>query len=171
MAAMYFYEPGCIVHGAPAEMDAVTSVDIERFITTAKERIALAAQTPLEPPFAFLANPSPDAVDLVWDAPRQSWVTGYEIQWRLGSESDWKSIHIAPLTHWHKEGLTDGRPMRVRMRSLRGSAHSDWTPEQACTPGAVTGATILTMLSHLPLLTLVKVVALSLWSWLRPKLQ
>jgi hypothetical protein len=169
MAGMYFYTPGSIVHAAPAEMEAVTSNDIEQFIAAELSRAAMAAQTPLDPPAAFLANPSPGAVDLVWDAPRQGRVTSYEIQWRRRADSAWESTRIDPITRWHMDGLVDGQPLSFRMRSLRGTVFSDWTTEQACTPGAVTGSSILAMLEHLPLWTLVKVIAADLWSLVRAK--
>jgi hypothetical protein len=167
LAAMHFYTPGSIVHAAPAEIEAVTFNDIEQFITAEQERATLAAQTPLDPPSAFLANPSPGAMDLVWDAPRRGRVTGYEIQWRARADSAWESARIDQRTRWHKDDLADGQPMRFRMRSLCGASYSDWTPEQACTPGAVTGSSILAMLERLPLWTLVKVIAADLWSLVR----
>jgi len=169
LAAAHFYAPGVIVHAAPPEMEAVTVGDIEQFIAAEQRRAALAAATPLKPPAAFLANPSAGAVDLVWDAPREGPVTGYEIQWRAEADSAWQATRIDALTRWHKNGLTDGQPMRFKIRSLRGEACSDWTPEQPCTPGAVTDSSVTGMLGQIPPWTLVKVIAASLWSLLRAK--
>jgi hypothetical protein len=170
-AAAHFYAPGAIVHAAPPEMEAVTPGDIERFMADEKQRGALAADTPLPPPTAFLANPSPNAVDLVWDAPREGAVTGYEIQWRAAAASAWQPFQIVALTRWQLTGLVDGQPLVFKIRSLRGEAASAWATEQPCTPGAVTDSSVTSMLSRIPKRTLVKMVAASLWSLLRAKFQ
>ncbi len=170
-AAAHFYAPGVIVHAAPPEMDAVTIAEIERFIVAEQRRAALAAAAPLQPPSAFLANPSAGAVDLVWDAPREGPVTGYEIQWRAATDAAWQAARIEPLTRWHKNGLTDGQPMQFKIRSLRGEACSDWSPGQPCAPGAVTDSSVTGMLGRIPPWTLAKVIVGSLWSLLRAKFQ
>ncbi len=170
-AAAHFYAPGVILHAAPPGLEASTLGEIAGYIADEKNRAALAADTPLTPPSAFLANPSTGAVDLVWDAPREGPVTGYEVQWRAAADSTWQSVHIVPLTRWHKNGLTDGQPMQFKIRSVRGEAHSNWSPEQPCTPGAVTDSSVLAMFSRVPGWTMVKIISLSLWSLLRAKIQ
>jgi len=166
-AGAYFYPPGAIVHNAPAFLEAVTLDDIEGAIASEERKLALHADAPLEPPTAFLANPSPNAVDLVWDAPREGLVSGYEIGWQTAPGSAWHTSEIPALTRWRLEGLEDGRALQFRIRSLRGQAHSAWTAEVACIPGAVTDASVTSMLGRVPPWTLVKVVAASLWSLLK----
>jgi hypothetical protein len=168
-AAAHFYAPGVIVHSALPEMNAATITDIERFIASEKGHAALTANTPLTPPLAFLANPSSNAVDLVWDAPREGMVTGYEIHWKYAADTKWRSLKIEPLTRWHMNGLENGKPMRFRMRSLRGDNFSAWTDEQSCTPGAVTDSSVLGMLGRIPLWGMAKIMVLSLWSLVRAK--
>jgi hypothetical protein len=126
---------------------------------------------PLTPPTAFLANPSAGAVDLVWDAPRDEVVTGYEIGWKSAADAEWQSLKIDPLTRWRMDGLEDGKPLMVRIRSERGETRSAWTAEQNCTPGAVTDSSVTSMLSRIPLWTLAKVIGFSLWSLARAKFQ
>jgi hypothetical protein len=169
IAAAHFYAPGVIVHAAPPDMEAATVAEIEEFVAAEQRRAALAADFPLTPPSAFLANPSPAAVDLVWDAPREGPVTGYEIQLWAEAESTWQSICIAPRTRWHKEGLADGQPMRFKIRSLRDAACSEWSPEQVCIPNAVTTSSVTGMLGQIPPWTLLKILAFSLWSLARAK--
>jgi hypothetical protein len=53
------------------------------------------------------------------------------------------------------------------MRARCEARLSDWTAEQACVPGAVTGAGLGGGLASLPLRALVRMVAGSLWSVLR----
>jgi hypothetical protein len=168
-AAAHFYPHGVIVHAAPEEINAVTLRDIENFISAEKERAALEANSPLHAPMAFLVNPSPNAVDLVWDAPRDERVTGYELGWKSAKDENWQTLKIAPLTRWHMDGLEDGKPLTFKIRSLRGEANSAWTDEQSCTPGAVTDSSVLGMLGRIPLWTLAKVIASSLWSLVRAK--
>jgi len=169
-AAAYFYPPGAIVHSALPEMNAGTVRDIERFIDAEKQHAAMLANTPVNPPGAFLANPSAGAVDLVWDAPRDELVTGYEIQWRY-TDTEWQSLKIAALTRWHMDGLENGRSIKFRIRSLRGDTFSAWTDERACIPGAVTDSSVTSMLGRIPLITLAKIIILSLWSRLRAEFQ
>ena len=171
IAAAHFYPPGVIVHSAPPEINAVTTRDIERFITSEKRRAQMDSELPLDPPTALLVNPSLDAVDLVWDAPRGELVTGYEIQWRAAIDADGQSICIGEYTRWHLDGLVNGQPMQFKIRSLRDKACSAWSPEQACTPGAVTDSSVTSMLGSVPRWTLLRVVAVSIWSVLRAKFQ
>jgi len=168
-ASVHFYPPGVIVHSALPEMNAVTIDDIEGYIESEKGRSALQADAPPMPPTAFLANPSANAVDLVWDAPRDGRVMGFEIEWRYENESIWQSLKIAPLTRWHMDGLEDGKPTRFRIRTQSGNVHSEWTDEQTCIPGAVTDSSVFGMLGRMLILGLVKVIFLSLWSLVRAR--
>jgi hypothetical protein len=168
-AAAHFYAAGVIVHAAPAELNAVTIKDIEGHIHAEKYRAALESGKQPDPPDAFLVNPSANAVDLVWDAPRDGVVTGHEIQWRYARDTEWQSLKIDPLTRWHIDGLEDGKRMKFRVRSLRGDMSSTWTPEQTCTPGAVTDSSVFAMLSRIPLGTMAKVIGLSLLSKFKNK--
>ena len=170
-AAAHFYAPGVIIHTALPEMKAVTIGDVERFIESEKQRAALQAEIPLHPPLAFLVNPSANAVDLVWDMPREGNVTGYEIEWKYATNANWQSLRVNPLTRWRMDGLENGKPMQFRMRSLRGETSSTWTGEQTCSPGAVTDSSVLSMLGRIPLWGMAKIMALSLWSLLRAKFQ
>ncbi|MBN1146022.1 MAG: fibronectin type III domain-containing protein [Anaerolineales bacterium] len=166
-AAAHFYPPGAILHTTPEKIEAGTVCDIERYIASEQQRAQLEGALPPSPPTAFLVNPSPNAVDLVWDAPRDGIVTGYEIHWRAVQGTDWRAIRIAPLTRWRLDGLVDGQPMYFKMRALRGDACSAWTSEQACTPGAVTESHANSMLGLVPAWTLLRIFAASIWAALR----
>jgi hypothetical protein len=166
-AGAHFYAPGCIVHSAPPEMQAVTIQDIQDYIEAEKRQAELRSDAPVDPPRALLANPAEHGVDLVWDAPRQGAVTGYEVCWRSGNRAEWKHERIGSLSRWHLGGLENRKPVRLKVRALRGDACSDWTSEQKCVPGAARGSSVLSMLGGVPLWTMVKVIALGLWARLR----
>jgi hypothetical protein len=170
-SAAHFYAPGVIVHSAPPEMNAVTVNDIEQFIDSEKQRAAFLANIPLTPPLAFLANPSSNAIDLVWDTPRDGVATGYEIEWKSAADTNWQSLKIDPHTRWRMDGLENGKAMLFRIRSLRGETASAWTSEHTCTPGAVTDSSVLGMLGRIPLWGMAKIMVLSLWSLVRAKFQ
>jgi hypothetical protein len=168
-AAGHFYPPGVILHAAPRELAAETSRDILRYIASEQRRALLEANLPLNPPGAFLVNPSHHAVDVVWDAPREGPVSGYEIFWRCAQDADWQSVRIDPQTRLHLDGLVDGQTMQFKLRSLRGEVCSVCTPVQTCAPGAVTDSSITAMLGTVPLWTMLRVVAASVVSVLRAK--
>lgn len=157
-AASHFYPPAVLVHSSPDWLDALTGEDIERMAASENHRARLTAGGPLDPPGAFLANPSSEAVDLVWDPPRTGPVTGYEIHWRVEGDSNWRTALIPECTRWRIDGLQDGDPLWFRMRSMRGDEASSWTAEAACIPGAVTDSSVGSMLGGIPPLTLVKVI-------------
>ncbi len=169
-AAAHFYPPGVIVHAAPAAMDVATRDEIEAFIAAEQQRAALAADTPVQPPTAFLANPSAGAVDLVWDAPRESAISGYEIAWRGEDKQNWQRKEIGLATRWHLDGLADGSALRLKIRAQRGEKTSPWTNEAACTPGAVTDSSVSSMLGKIPPWSLVKILGLSVWSLIEGRL-
>jgi hypothetical protein len=170
-AAAHFYPPVVIVHSALPEMKAASIRDIEHFITSEKERGALQTDAPPRPPAAILANPSSHAVDLVWDPSRDEIITGYEIQWKPAATTEWSSVTLEPSTRWHLDGLEDGQPVQLKIRSLRGTRTSAWSAEQSCTPGAITDSSVTGMLGRIPLWTLARIVVLSLGSLIRARFQ
>ena len=117
----------------------------------------------------MLANPSAGVVDLVWDAPRDGWVEGYEIQWRKQGEATWQEAAVGEVTRWRLEGLQDGRALEFRLRSQRAGQCSAWTQIEACTPGEVRGAGLLSELRGAPLWTLLRIIVASLWAQLRSR--
>jgi hypothetical protein len=168
-AAAHFYPPGAIVHAAPAGVQAVTAGEIEDQIRAEQAHAALESGLPLDPPTAFLVNPSHNAADVVWDAPRAGPVTGYEVAWRAAEQPEWQAAKIGPLTRWRLDGLADGQELRFKMRALRQDSCSAWTEELPCTPGAVTDSAAGGMLSTVPRGTLLRVVVASLRAAIRAK--
>jgi hypothetical protein len=158
-----------IIHSSLPGMQAATSADMESFYSMEKQRAALQAMSSPNPPLAFLANPSANAVDLVWDAPRDGIVTGYEIRWGPVETGEWQSLQIGQVTRWHIDGLENGRAFKFRIRSARGGLYSAWSDQQTCTPGAVTDSSVLSMLRRIPFWTMTKIVLFGMWSVLRTR--
>jgi hypothetical protein len=168
-AAAHFYPPGVVFHAVLAGMDALLPADILSAKESAQHQAAIAALKTLPAPAAFLANPSHNQVDLVWDPPRDVPVTGYEIAWRSSSEVAWHTTAIQPANRWQVTGLEDGQETIFKLRAACGQCLSEWTGEQVCIPGAVTGSG-LGNLTTLPLRSLFRLITGSLWSVIRARL-
>lgn len=167
-AAAHFYPPGVVFYAAPAGVEARLPADIRAMAEAELRRAALVAIEAVPAPAAFLANPSHRQVDLVWDAPRDVPVSGYAVAWRAAGEMEWRSVTIQPANRWQVTGLEDGQEYSFKVRAACGLRLSDWTEEQACVPGAVTG-TGLGNLAALPVRSLLRLVAGSLWSVIRAR--
>ena len=89
-AAAHFYPPEIIFHATPAGVDALLPADIRTAAEAELRRAAIAATETVPAPTAFLANPSHGQADLVWDAPREVPITGYEVAWREAGETEWR---------------------------------------------------------------------------------
>jgi hypothetical protein len=167
-AAAHFYPPAVVFHSVPPGADALLPADILELAASELRRAAIAATQSVPTPAAFLANPSHAQVDLVWEAPRDVPVTGYELAWRPAEEVEWHIASFQPADRWQVMGLEDGQHYVFKLRATCGTHYSDWTQEQACVPGAVTGSG-LGSLAALPLRSLVRLIAGSLWSVLRAR--
>ena len=169
-AAAYFYPPGIIFHAAPAGVDALLPADIRTQARADLRQAAIAVAESVPEPTAFLANPSHHQVDLVWEPPRDVPVTGYELAWRGIGEKEWHLALIQPSNRWQVTGLEDGQEYVFKLRAACGSKISQWTHEQACVPGALTGSG-LASLSLIPIWLLIRILARSLWTVIRARLR
>jgi hypothetical protein len=168
-AAAHFYPPGVVFHATPPGLDALLPVDIHTLVEAALYQEAIRTVEIIPVPQAFLANPSHSQVDLVWDPPRDTPITGYEVAWRSSGEAMWHTLIIQPANRWQVTGLEDGQEYIFRLRAVCGQKHSNWSEELACRPGAVT-ASGLGSLAALPMRSLFRLIAGSLWSVLRARL-
>lgn len=166
-AAAHFYPPEIIFHAVPAGVKALLPADIRTAVEAEQRRAAIAAVETVPVPTAFLANPSHSQADLVWDAPREDPVTGYEVAWRKAKETEWHTASVPPLNRWQVPGLEDGREYDFKLRAICGPCLSDWTQEQSCVPGAVSGSDIGGGFALLPARALIKLITGSLWSVFR----
>lgn len=169
-AAAHFYPPEVIFHTTPPAVKALLSRDILKQVLDERTQAQVHSDQPVPMPGAFLANPAAGQVDLVWDAPRDTLVTGYEVAWRAADEPEWHSQSVTAAPRWQVPGLQDGRKYIFKLRAVRGIHRSEWTAEQGCTPGAVTDAG-LGSLTSLPIWSLIRMVFRSIGSVIRARLR
>jgi hypothetical protein len=168
-AGLHFYPPEVVIHRSPPGVAADVADDI-RHIWEAEERSQrIAAQTVIQPPMAFVCNPLPGGVVLVWDEPRHGLITGYEAAWRPAGEGEWCTMRIGTETRLPIEGLQDGQPYLFKVRALCETSngeirYSAWTEEQKGIPGAVQSHSLLAGIRRLPIGAFVRLVAASLWA-------
>jgi hypothetical protein len=158
-AEAFFYPCGVIYLRTPAGIDAVVPDDI-RALVAAKERKQQAkSSAPLPPPTALLANPSHQALDLVWDPPRDDRVTGYELRWRRVEADQWQSQIIPHDNRFQVPSLENGARYVFQMRALAESRESQWTDIAQGVPGPVSKAVSpFAALSGASIRTLLKVI-------------
>ena len=167
-AAAHFYPPEVLFHATPPGVEALLPADLHARVEAELRQAQIKSPGPVPVPTAFLASPASGQVDLVWDLPREAPITGCDVAWRPAGERDWQVEAIPAADRWQVSGLEDGKEYRFKLRFGRGAHFSDWTPEQACIPGAVTGSGLGT-LGALPLWSLLRMVAGSLWLVVRTK--
>ena len=73
----------------PDGLDAVATDDVRRHIEANEANWRRTDDRPLPTPRAFLANPSDQAADLVWEVHGDGRVTGCEVRWRAAGHSEW----------------------------------------------------------------------------------
>jgi hypothetical protein len=169
-AAAHFYPPGVVFHTTPEGIDALLPGDISTLTQNTLRQAQIETQESVPAPTAFLANSAAGQVNLVWDLPRDIPVTGFEIAWHLAGKPDWQIESIPAVNRWQVTGLQDKQVYIFKLRAACGSSLSDWTAEQTCVPGAVTGSG-LGSLAALPIWSLLRVIARSLWSVLKVKVR
>ena len=170
-AAAHFYPPGLVLLAAPNGV-GVSSVDeLLKLIVSEKSRAHLQFDRTIKPPTAFLVNPTAEAVDIVWDSPRDEVVTGFELAWRIEQESEWQFLQIGVKTRFHLADLHDGQKVHFKLRSLQTGKTSEWTNEVTCTPSAVTDSSVASMLSTVPAYTLFRIVVVSIGAAIRTLFQ
>jgi hypothetical protein len=169
-AATFFYPFGVIYLKTPSGIEAVVPEDMRRLIADQEREARLMSTAPLPPPTAFLANPSDEAVDLVWDPPRDERVTGYEVRWRKAETGEWQTEKIAPANRWHLPNLENGRSYVFQIRALGQDRESEWTQETTCVPGPVKPASLLSAASSASPWTMLRLIYYGLvhgWTVLR----
>jgi len=167
-AAAHFYPPGTVYHATPTGVEALLPDDIMAKTEALLRQEAIDKVETVPAPRAFLVNPSEGQADLVWEAPRDLPVTGYEIAWRATGETAWQTRSIQPADRQAVTNLQDGREYTFKLRAACGSRRSEWTKEETCTPGQVSGSGV-SGFSALPLRALVRMVVGSLVSVVRAR--
>lgn len=118
-----------------APFDALLPVDIEREIDALRLARARRTTGPLPIPQAFLANPTHGAVDLVWDAPRDPRIDGYDVEWRR--HLDWQQARLGPVIRHRVADLPDAERYAFRVRARSPGAAGAWTETSVVAVGPV----------------------------------
>lgn len=136
--ARTFFEPPAVVYvRTPEGVSARVEADMKEAIDGLRRRIAARSDAPLPAPRAFLASPTREAVDLVWDEAEDARIDGFEIEWRAKSAVDWQSATVSSVHRYRVENLVDGVAYEVRIRGLGANRQSDWSPVQEVVAGPV----------------------------------
>jgi len=156
--AAFFYPYGVFYRKTPTTEKCVTPENMKIIIENLRRSQLETSDTPISAPTAVLANPTDNAVTIVWDPPRDISVTGYEIRRRYNQPVGWENISIPPGHRWSIANLKNGTQYVFQMRSLADKNSSDWTDPIPCTPGPVGEFKMGSMVSSVPIWSLVRLV-------------
>jgi hypothetical protein len=133
-----FYRPPAVVYTRTLAAGVQVRADVVERIAEGRLERARQAEGPLPELRSFLVNPSAAAVDIVWDAPADARITGYDLEWRTADEEAWGSVQVpGPVARYRLGGLEDGRLHAFRLRARGPGEPGPWTDPQEIAPGAV----------------------------------
>jgi hypothetical protein len=152
-ADAFFHPPAVVIL---TERGTHLPTDLQAAV--AARRLAIARERTGSPPapLAFLANPSDGAVDLVWDEPRDARLTGYEIQWRVQGEAEWRRQLVGRIDRSRVDGLANGECYAFRIRALAGDQSSSWTDAAVVEVGPVEMVNVVSAAGDAPLSLLLR---------------
>jgi hypothetical protein len=167
-----FYPPGVVYLKTPAGLDAAVPGEVWQRIEADRQRREQRrlAGRPLPEPLAPMANPADGAVDLVWDAPRDARITGYEVRWREAAVRDWQAARLPVATRRRVTGLRNRGRYAFQVRAVADGCTSVWTEMVEAVPGPVEAASLLSAVPGGSVWTLVRMVGHSLAHVLRARL-
>ena len=156
-ADAFFYSFGVVYLKTPDGIDAAVPEDVKAIIAAKEKEERMMSTAPLPKPTAFLANPSDQSVDLVWDPPKDDRVTSYEIRWKNAKDAGWQTEKIASANRWHIEKMKNDQVYLFQMKALAKGYESDWTPEEKCVPGPVKKVSLASSAKGASPITMLKV--------------
>ncbi len=142
-AMAFFYPYGVVYHRSSYESDdpqgdeVVTAQDMRNLIKRRLREKKLADPSPLPPPGALLANPAESAIDLVWDAPRDERITGFEVRWKKSGSGAWNVFKTGATERTRIPNLENGNTYEFTVRSLSVGKTGEWAPQIEGIPGRV----------------------------------
>ncbi len=137
-AQNFFYSPAITYLSTPPGIEAVVPGDISTLKAQQRMQEMVDNHVVLPVPKAFLASPTVEAVDLVWDQMPDPRVNAIEVQWKKAGTENWQSESVTKGRLRVAE-LIDGSEYSFRIRSVSPEAVSEWTETQTVAAGAVEG--------------------------------
>ena len=96
-------------------------------------------------------------MDLVWDAPDDPRVRGYELSWRRKGAARWSTQRIGRVERSRLEPLENGTVQQLRLRAVGADGgRSAWTPLQEVRVGPVAPEALTRTLRDAPLSLLLR---------------
>jgi len=138
-AMAFFYPYGVIYNRSPLGDEIFTAEDARGLVERKLREVKMADPSPLPIPGALLANPAENAIALVWDAPRDVRITGFEVRWKSAGSDKWHNVQAGAAARANISGVEDGKTYVFSVRSLSGARTGDWTTEIEGIPGKVEG--------------------------------
>jgi len=145
-ASTFFAAPAVVYLRAPEGVDAAEELrlphELRTRIAEARRAQRRAAAEPPPRPRAFLVNPTTGAADVVWDAPRDAVVDGYEVAWRPvetdgAAEGPWRTAQIPPARRHRVADLENARTYAFRLRARGPAGPGPWTETHRAEIGPV----------------------------------
>jgi hypothetical protein len=161
-AESFFYPPAVLYLHAPNNAQAGIKEDMDSNVAFLKWEEARQIQGPLPVPLAFLANPSEDAVDLVWDEPGDARIDGYKIEWKPVEDAEWQTISIERERRFRIVDLTNGDNYAFRIRAFGMGQESEWSESLECEVGPVESPSFLSDFENLNPTQLIELVITTL---------
>jgi hypothetical protein len=158
-AAAFFYPFGVFYRKSPTDIEATLPEDLRALMEARKKEDSLVNDSPIAAPTSLLANPSKSAVTLVWDAPREGYISGYEVRLKGAGEFNWQTELIPSCTRWSINELVDGEVYSFQIRAFAGERTSAWTQPISCIPRPVEKVLVAQTASKIPAWTLLRLAA------------
>jgi hypothetical protein len=137
-AKNFFYSAAVVYTSTPTEIASNVPAEIETTIVNKQTQEMIDNNLPLPVPQAFLASPTVQAVDLVWDEAYDPRITAIEVNWKISGNSNWHS-QLVEKGRVRIDMLSDGVSYDFRIRSVATKSHSEWSKTQVVTCGAAEG--------------------------------
>jgi len=144
-AENFFYPPALVYIKTPSGVDALLKEDAVGIRDEARRQEALQAKGPLPVPKAFLANPTGEAIHVVWDESEDVRVEGYEIRYRKVDDGEWKTVEVGHTNRHPIADVNNGEKYEVSMRSVGHATKGEWTETETVEVGPVKTAGIMSL--------------------------
>ncbi len=138
-AMAFFYPCGVLYESNPVSGNISTAEGMQSYIDEKLRQKLMADTSPLPAPKGVLANPTDGGIMMVWDAPGDGRVTGYDVRYKAkgeGKPAEFKTMHTDD-DRLQIEGLENGKFYVFSVRSVSQGRKGDWSELVEGVPGKV----------------------------------